>query len=128
MAARVAAVMKSSTGVGENVPHEYGNCLWVSDGTTIRKRSSHMPTTTPHEAMTQPRMVRVFELVRIAIGSTKLPTTIVQYSGAYSPRCVAQNTAISLGSLPYQTVRRSLNTKYAHRMLISKRSLPRFSK
>ena len=62
--------------------------MWLSDGTTIRNRSSHMPTTTPNDAITQPVMVRSFLIARIENGSTKLQKTIVQYSGANDPRCV----------------------------------------
>ena len=66
----------------------------------MRKRSSHIPMTTPIEAMTHPVMVRNRRMpIRIS-GSTKLQITIVQYSGANDSRCVRQNTAISAGSLP----------------------------
>ena len=55
----------------------------MSDGTTIRKRSSHIPTTTPAEAMTQPSIVRARGIDRIISGNTKLQITIVQKSGAW---------------------------------------------
>ena len=77
----------------------------------IRNRSSHIPTTTPNEAMTVPKIVRSLLIARMVKGRRKLQKTIVQNSGAYAPRCVAQNTAISEGSLPYQVVRRSPNRK-----------------
>ena len=56
--------------------------MCVSDGTTIKKRSSHIPMTTPVEATTQPAMVRVFEFDKMISGTTKLAITIVQYRGA----------------------------------------------
>ena len=63
----------------DSVPHEYGNCLCVSDGTMIRKRSSHMPITTPNDATTQPAIARVFVVRRGSpSGITKLHVTIVQ--------------------------------------------------
>src|SRR5262245_10463602 len=128
IAANVATVMMISTVRGRYCPHAYGRYLWLSDGTTMRNRSSHMPTRTPNEATTQPAIVRSFFNDRIVTGRTKLQTTIVQNSGAKEPRCVTQKTFISLCSLPYQMVSRSAKTKYAHRRLIIRRSLPRFWK
>src|SRR5437588_9873130 len=60
IAANVEIMMTISTGRGRYCPHEYGRYLWLSDGTTMRNRSSHMPTTTVHEAMTHPATVRSF--------------------------------------------------------------------
>ena len=50
----------------------------LSDGTMMRNRSSHMPTTTVHEAMTHPVIVRSFLSDRMLNGITKLQSTIVQ--------------------------------------------------
>ena len=75
---------------GVYVPHEYGSGLYDSDGTMIRKRSSHIPTTTPQEAITVPVIVRSLRMARNGNGSMKLQNTIVQNSGAYVPACVAQ--------------------------------------
>ena len=44
----------------------------------IRKRSSHMPMTTPNDAMTQPVIVRNRLMPISTSGSTKLQVTIVQ--------------------------------------------------
>src|SRR5262245_27706917 len=104
-------MMMISTGCGRYRPHEYGRYLWLSDGTTIRNRSSHMPTTTVNEAMTQPVIVRSFLIDRMTNGTTKLQTTIVQKSGENEPRWVTRTTSRSADALPYQTVSRSLKTK-----------------
>src|SRR5262245_27312524 len=108
MAAIDPAKIVNSGQRGMYVPHEYGNGLCASDGTMIRKRSSHMPTTTPQEAMTVPVIVRILRIARNGKGRTKLQNTIVQNKGAYVPVCVDQNAGISWVVLPYQTVSRSL--------------------
>ena len=77
----------------------------------IRKRSSHMPTDTATAAATQPKTVRRARLLRMASGSTKLQTTIVQNIGAKLPRSVTRSVFTSEVLLPYQVVRRSLNVK-----------------
>src|SRR5262245_4557935 len=111
MAAIDPAKIVSSGQRGMYVPHEYGNGLCESDGTMIRKRSSHMPTTTPHDAITVPVIVRNFRIARNGNGRMKLQNTMVQNKGAYVPVCVDQNAGISCVVFPYQTVNRSLNTK-----------------
>src|SRR5262249_50015537 len=126
MAAKVATVIMISTGLGRYEPQEYGRYLCPSDGTTIRKRSSHIPTHTPADATTQPLIVRKRLIPRMMSGATKLHTTIVQNSGENEPFWVTHRTATSASSLPYQVVSRSLKTKYPHRRLIISRSLPRF--
>src|SRR5258706_11402148 len=103
--------MMISVGFGRYVPQLYGRYLCPSVGTTIRNRSSHIPTHTPTEATTQPAIVRVLLRLRMISGTTKLQTTIVQKSGANEPLCVTLNTAISAGSFPYHVARRSLNPK-----------------
>src|SRR5436309_609115 len=128
IAANVDETMMISTGRGRYCPHMYGRNLWPSDGTTIRNRSSHMPTTTVKEAMTQPVIVRSFLMERMTNGITKLQTTIVQKSGANEPRCVTRKTSRSADSLPYHTVSRSLKMKYVQRSDIISNSLPRFWK
>ena len=52
--------------------------MWPSDGTTMRKRSSHMPTHTQIDAMTIDGSFRSFLNERIVNGITKLQATIVQ--------------------------------------------------
>src|SRR5450755_4483493 len=105
IAAKVPAVIVSSTHVGRYVPQLYGKYLCESDGTMIRYRSSHMPITTVNEAIAVPRIVRVFLIARSGNGITKLQRTISQNSGEYDPVCVTQKTVISDGSFPYQTVK-----------------------
>src|SRR6266571_7484169 len=95
MAAKVDIVMMISTGRGRYVPQEYGRYLWPSDGTTISKRSSHMPISTQNDAMTQPAIVRSRLIDMMKNGTTKLQTTIVQYRGAKEPFCVTLRTALA---------------------------------
>src|SRR2546426_9961632 len=111
MAAKVEATMMISTGRGRYWPHVYGRYLWPSDGTTMRKRSSHMPMTTVNDAMTQPVIVRSFLIERMTNGIAKLQATIVQKSGANEPRCVTSDTSRSVDALPYPKVSRSLKMK-----------------
>src|SRR5262245_43245089 len=111
MAAKVAVVMISSTGRGEYSPHAYGKYLSLSDGTTIRTRSSHMPRQTPHETITAVVIVRNRLIPSRIRGTTKFTVTISQKSGANLPVWVVQKTFISASWLPYQTVSRSLKTK-----------------
>src|SRR3954470_22923797 len=111
MAPNVATSSRISGIRGRYDPHEYDRYLWLSVGTMMRNRSSHMPTTTPHEAITQPVTVRSRLNDRMQSGDTKLQTTMVQESGANEPVCVVQNTDISADSLPYHVVRRSAKTK-----------------
>src|SRR5437016_4073533 len=91
--------------LGTYEPQEYGNGLCDRPGTIIRKRSSHIPTTTPQDAITVPVMVRSFRIASNGNGRMKLQNTIVQKSGANLPTCVVQNTAISEGAFPYHVVR-----------------------
>src|SRR5271154_4793332 len=111
MKPKLEAIKVSSTQVGRYVPQEYGKNLRSSEGTTMRKRSSHMPTTTVHDAIAVPVMVRSRLMARMGTGMMKLQTTIVQNSGANCLRMVSQKTAISEGELPYQAVSRSEKVK-----------------
>src|SRR5215468_3819502 len=111
MAANEPVMIVISGHRGRYVPHEYGSGFRDSPGTMIRKRSSHIPTTTPHDAMTVPVIVRILRMARNGNGRMKLQNTIVQNKGAYTPDCVDQNAGISCVPFPYQTVSRSLNTK-----------------
>src|SRR5262245_4055959 len=118
MAANDPTIMVISGQRGMYEPHEYGSGFLDKPGTMMRNRSSHIPTTTPHEAITQPVIVRSFRIARNGNGRMKLQNTIVQKSGAKVPICVDQNTAISDGSFPYHVVSRSLKTKYPHNRLM----------
>src|SRR5215831_20222241 len=111
IAANVAIVIMISTGWGRYELQLYGRFFVASDGTTIKKRSSHIPTTIVDDAITHPVIVRNFLIARIGKGITKLQNTIVQNSGAYDPVCVSQNTAISADEFPYQVVIRSTKVK-----------------
>src|SRR5579864_2924913 len=113
MAANVPAVMVSSTHVGRYVVllQLYGKYFCASEGTIIRYRSSHIPMTTPVDAITVPVIVRNFLIASIGNGITKLHTTIVQKSGEYFPVSVSQKTVISADSFPYHVVNRSEKTK-----------------
>ena len=77
----------------------------------IRKRSSHIPTTMQIDAITVPVIVRSRLMARIGTGIRKLSVTMVQNSGAKSPRTVDQKTPISDSPLAYQVVSRSANVK-----------------
>ena|ERR1700681_2366645 len=113
MAANVPAVMVISTHVGRYVVllQLYGKYFCASEGTIIRNRSSHIPITTPVDAITVPVIVRNFLIANIGNGIRKLQTTIVQNSGEYFPVCVNQKIVISADSFPYQPVSRSEKTK-----------------
>src|SRR3989442_7709008 len=111
MAANAEAMMMISRGRGGWWPPVSGRYLGRGDGTTMRKRSSHMPMTTVNDAMTQPVIVRSFLIERMTNGIAKLQATIVQKSGANEPRCVTRNTSRSADALPYHTVSRSLKMK-----------------
>src|SRR3989442_9091738 len=100
-----------STGCGRYELQVYGRFFLASDGTMIRNRSSHMPTTIDDAAMTHPVRVRSFLIASTGKGMTKLQNTIVQKSGEYVPVLVSQNTAISADVLPYHLESRSANTK-----------------
>src|SRR5678810_454304 len=103
--------MTTSGHRGMYEPQEYGVPLYDSEGTMIRNLSSHIPITTPTEAITVVVIDRSFRIVRSGKGRTKLQTTMVQNNGEYLPICVDQSAAISCGVFPYQVTRRSLKTK-----------------
>ncbi len=71
-----------------------------SDGTTIMNRSIYIPMFTEIEAMTVPRMVRVFLLERIATGMMKQVANMVQKWGANFPLIFIQKMPMCAGSLP----------------------------
>ena len=54
------------------MPHEYDVDLRDSDGTMIRNRSSHIPTMTPHEAITAVVIDRSLLMASSGKGITKL--------------------------------------------------------
>src|SRR5207247_8952347 len=56
IAANVDTVIMISTGRGRYVPQLYGKYFWPSEGTMIRNRSSHMPTSTDDAATTHTAM------------------------------------------------------------------------
>src|SRR5437667_394722 len=85
IAANVAIVIRISTGWGRYDAHVDGKFFLASDGTTIRNRSSHIPTTIVEDAITVPVIVRNFLMARSGKGMTKLQNTIVQNSGEYAP-------------------------------------------
>ena len=82
-----------------------------SVGTTIVKRSSHMPMFTEIDATSVPVIVRVRLFARIVKGTTKQNTSIAQKSGAKCPNSFALKTPNSFGSWAYQIVRCSAKVK-----------------
>ena len=70
-------------------------------GTTIRKRSSHIPISTEIEAATQPQIVpRVLWFASSVKGTAKQVTTMVQKRGAKLPSVLDRNTIMCVGSAP----------------------------
>src|SRR5512143_3644219 len=70
-------------------------------GTTIRKRSSHIPSSTETDAATGPQIVpRVRLLQSSANGITKQLTTIVQKTGENFPSVFERKTTMCVGSPP----------------------------
>ena len=87
-----------------------------------------MPSRIPKDAMTPVAMLRSLRIPSSTNGMTKFTTTIPQNKKAKRVRVRTPKTAISEGSLPYQTVRCSASVKYSQRMLISNSSFARLSK
>src|SRR6266498_371743 len=70
-------------------------------GTTMRKRSSHIPTSTKSDATTVPHtFVRVREFARSAKGMTKQEMTMVQKSGENFPSVLERKMIMCIGSPP----------------------------
>ena len=87
------------------------------DGTTMRKRFSHIATTTKDEAATIPGTFRVNGRDTSAIGMARPPTTNPQNSGAYRPSsnsCSSgpEPSSMDMPSILYPSVRTSANKKY----------------
>src|SRR6266496_1296551 len=99
-----------------------------SDGTTIVKRSSHIPMFTEIDAMSVPVIVRVRGFARIVNGTAKQNTSIAQNNGAKRPNTFALNTFSSFGSCAYHVVRCSAKVKYSHKHAMTSRSSPRLLK
>src|SRR6266540_4025887 len=99
-----------------------------SDGTTMVKRSSHIPMFTEIDAMRVPAIVRVRGFARIVNGTTKQNASIAQNNGANRPNSFALNTLSSFGSCAYHVVRCSANVKYSHKQAITSSSSPRLLK
>ena len=111
MAAKVPTVIDSSTQLGTYVPSAAARCGVASGGTTIKKRSSHMPTMTVALLIAIVGMLRSLEIPSKMNGTTKLQATMVQNSMPYRPCSRTASTRISPGWLPYQVVKCSENVK-----------------
>src|SRR3990172_11967981 len=98
--AKHPARMLHSTQVGEYMPLSRGSLGLERLGTTITKRSSHMPTVTKRLATTVPLTVLVFRLHRIINGTTKQHTNIPQNSGQNFPVTFEFQIIMWLGSAP----------------------------
>src|ERR1700744_2949260 len=100
MEVKVATLIEISTQVGEYFPQPAVRRGVAKVGIIIRNRSSHMPSSTPGDAMVAVVMERSLRIPSSKNGMKKFTTTIPQNCGEKRPSTFTLKTLISLGSFP----------------------------